>query len=237
MGSGTLIKTIIGAKGSGKSLYAVKELISRKNPVYVNFNVKSKNAIRLKVEHIIKEEILGYSRNGKPIVKKDLNYDFWNSIKNTGFDIIIDEVHNILHSRRSMSTWNTLISMWLAQIRKILGDSETNHLYLISQRIERIDVAARDLTDEIIYVSKTLDDSKMIKTRVYDSANKRYRFRMLPQVWIKKYHFTGAYCIEKFEAFLQGEDTDDFAAIFLGNPVMQFYDSYELLTFGQGVYL
>lgn len=232
-----MIKLIIGGIGSGKSLSAVKEIVSRDCPVYCSFDVKSKNVIRLKVEHIIKTEIIGYKKDGTPKKELKVNWDYWNEHIDEGFDIMIDEVHNILHSRRSMTKWNTLFSMWLAQIRKILGQSEQNHLYLISQKAERIDVSARDLANEIIYVEKQTQ-AEFIDTNTYDSRNKRYTRKLINKIIIIKHFFLGTYCLEKFYGYLNGDDkSEDYSTYFVGNPYFQFYDSYALTTFGEEAYL
>lgn len=231
-----MIKLIIGGIGSGKTLSAVKEIAHRPNKVYISFPVKLKNTIRLKTDHIITTEILGYNQKGEAKKQLKVNWDYWNKHKSDGFDIMIDEVHNLLHSRRSMSKWNTLFSMWLAQIRKMLGDSEKNHLYLISQKAERIDVSARDLAQEIIYVSKQ-QSKELIKTKIYDSRAKRYKTKLLPKTYIIKTVFTGTYCLEKFYSYLNGEDSEDYQTMFLGNKYFQYYDSYALTNFGEDVYL
>lgn len=231
-----MIKLIIGGIGSGKTLSAVREIAHRRNNVYVSFPVKLKNTIRLKTDHIIKTEITGYKKDGTANKKQTVNWDYWNKVKHDQFDIMIDEVHNILHSRRSMTRWNTLFSMWLAQIRKLLGDSEKNHLYLISQKAERIDVSARDLAGEIIYLEK-ITLSQVLNTKVYDSRAKRYTHKLLNKTLILKRVFTGVYCLEKFNAFLMGQDTTDYESYFVANPYYKFYDSYELVNFGEEVYL
>jgi len=245
-----MIKLIIGGIGSGKSVTAVKEICDRKNHVFTNFDIKADNIIRLKTEHIIQES--ENEKNEKKI-DKTINWDFWNDYINThgAFDIVIDEAHNVMHSRRAMSKWNILFTTWLSQIRKILGSNENNHLYLVTQRLKGIDLAGRDLCHEIIYVSKfyVTNDGKMIKTDAPDSIpnlrymNTRiktyngYKHKLLPQVFIMKHHFLGEYSVDKFEAFLDNGRTFDYRTMFLANPYFQFYNSYELINFGESVYI
>ena len=231
-----MIKIIIGGIGSGKSVTAVKEIIDRNNTTFLNFPVQYKKAVRLKTDMIISSKIEKIRKDGTAIKKLSVNYDFWNTIKEDGFDIVLDEVHNIMHARMSMTKHNTLMSIWLAQIRKILGEAKHNDLILITQKMARIDVSARDLAHEIIYCSK-YEGKGLIKTRLYDSRNKRYYYKMLPPIYIKKNYFQGTYCQEKFEAFSMGDECADKMTYYLANPYFQFYDSYALITFGDNTYV
>lgn len=187
-------------------------------PTFVNFSTNLPNCTRLKVEHIIKEKIEGYKKDGTPIKKIVVNWDFWENLKkkSKGFDIVLDEVHNVLHSRRSMSQWNTLASMWLTQIRKILGSSELHHLYLISQRPEAVDITARELAGEIIDCQK-----EEIGNNVY----------------ILKTIYMGRYCLDKYFQSLNGVKSYDYRSYFRANEFFNYYDSYEIVRFGDEVYL
>lgn len=211
-----MIKLIIGGIGSGKSVTAIKEIVDRKNRVFCNFAVDLPNAIRLKESDIVESKCIGYKKDGTPNLTYSINWDFWNKQRKAKFDIIIDEVHNVLHSRRSMTKWNTLVSMWLSQIRHLLDSDEKNHLYLISQRVDAIDISARELAGEIIYISKQVIGKK---------------------VWIKKTYFKGVYCLDKFRQFQIGEKTYDYKTYFMANPYFRFYDTREIIPFGEDVYL
>ena len=244
-----MIKLIIGGIGSGKSVTAVKEITDRNNPVFTNFNLRNPNVIRLKTEHIISETP---DESGKNI-KKKVNWMFWNEYvsDNGPFDIVIDEAHNVMHSRRAMSSWNILFTTWLSQIRKILGSNEKNHLYLVTQRLKGIDLAGRDLCHEIIYVNKFFitNDGMMIKSDSPESIpNLRtmktkirtehgYIEKEIPQVYIMKHHFLGEYSVDKFEAFLDNGRCYDYRTLFLANPYFKYYNSYELISFGETAYI
>ena len=151
-----MIIATVGNIGSGKTVSIVKRIVESKKMSFVNFDVQAKNVLRLKKEHIVKETVIGHTRAGKPITEREVNWKFWNRAlrKYKEYHLFLDEIHNIAHSRQSMTKWNTLMSIWISQIRKILGDSEKTHIYLISQRIDRIDVAFRDLLHCIIHCEK-----------------------------------------------------------------------------------
>lgn len=233
-----MIKLFIGGVGSGKSVSVIKEILDRNKKCFVNFSTKVKGCSRLEIDQIIKEEIVGYKKNGDEITKKVVNWGYWNDLLEKGkeFDIYIDEAHNIMHSRRSMSSWNTLFTMWLSQIRKILGSSETSNLYLITQRVGGLDVSARDLCHEIIYMYK-YEIPLNAWTHVLDRKNHKIK-KSLPVIKIVKHVFSGDYCIQNFMAFIMtGNKTYNYRSCFIANPYYQFYNSYELLNFGNGVYV
>jgi len=128
-----MIIILLGGIGSGKSLSAVKEIIDTNQYALTNFNLMGiKNFHRIKFADIIKKEKKGLK----------VNWEFWEDVrrKHKNYSIYLDEIHNIIHSRRAMSKTNILMSKWVSQIRKILSDSPNNHLYLISQTMRKIDV-------------------------------------------------------------------------------------------------
>lgn len=233
-----MIKVIIGGVGSGKSVSVIKEILKRQKKAYVNFSTVIKNTERLKVDMIITEEVTGYKKNGEPILKKVVNWDFWSKLIDNGeeFDIYIDEAHNIMHSRRSSSTWNVLFTIWLSQIRKILGSSEKANLYIISQRITGIDKSVRDLMHHVTYMHK-YETKLKVNTKIRTHGNKLIK-KMLPLTYIMKYEFIGDFCLENFICFLtSGQKTYNYRTKFIANFYYQYYNSYELLSFGNGVYV
>jgi len=234
-----MIIAVVGNVGSGKSLSVVKEIIDNpKKDFLINFAIKSKNCTRLKVEHVIKEEIERIKKTGTPVKKKSLNWDFWNDLKdkNKEFNICLDEVHNLVHSRASMTKNNILMSMWISQIRKLLGSSETANIWLITQRIARLDVAWRDLLHVVIAVRKhTLPE--MVETKVYE--NGRYKTKLLNKVIIIKYYFMGEQALDKYYMWFTNpkNKTYDQRTFFVANPYFKYYDSYGIVKFGESVYL
>lgn len=143
-----MIICLIGGIGEGKTLSVIREIIKNSQPCYTNFDVKIPDCYRLKLSDII--------------IKSDklkdwgVNWQFWEDArkKNRNFSIYLDEIHNIIHARGSMTKRNQLMSVWVSQIRKILSDSATSHLYIISQTISKIDKDFRDLTHVFIRCKK-----------------------------------------------------------------------------------
>jgi len=214
------IHIITGGIGSGKSLSIVKEIITRNQVCFTNFHVRHKLAIRLKYEHLFKLDDKGNIQS--------VNFEFWKKVKEKygGFDIYLDEFHNVMNSRRSMSKKNVIISDWLAQIRKVLGDSEKNNLYLISQKLRRIDVNCKDLSHKAITCIKKTFSNKVLTT-VYEEGKKINK--MLPLTMIYKFHFKDADAMSAYESY--GIDTCENVTRFIGNKFYRYYDSYEMIAF------
>jgi hypothetical protein len=130
-----------------------------------------------------------------------INFDFWNTaLKKKNFSIYIDEVHNYFHARTAMTKLNIWFSKWYSQIRKVLQDSEQNHLVLITQSLRKIDIDARELASIIIECHKySANNIVIIRLSYYDGA--------------QNYELGRKSKIEVFE----------------GNDFFKFYDSLELL--------
>jgi len=232
-----LIFGIIGGVGSGKSISATKKIIDSTFHCMVNFNIKYPNVTRIRKDHVIMEEVIDTLKSGKEVKQKKINWDFWNKqLKEKGeYHIFLDECHNLFHSRQAMTKWNTLGSMWISQIRKILGNSERTHIFLISQRIARIDIAFRDLMHGIIYCRKYIDNNNLMKTMVYENGKRR--IKMMPIIWIFQYYFIGDDCVDRADnyIFTGMKGLYNYRTGFIANPYFQFYDSYEI--FGETGYL
>jgi len=190
-----MIILILGGVGSGKTLSVVKEIINNNQYALTNFNLQNiDNYHRIKVKDII-------TKNKKACA---VNWKFWEKIRNThkNYSIYLDEVHNIIHSRRSMSKVNIVMSKWVSQIRKILSDSPNNHLYLISQTLRKIDIDFRDLSQLVC------------RCRKYEFGGK---------IYIKQEWFAGV------EDYLMG--IKRYAFRFQANPYYKYYDRLGLVTF------
>lgn len=219
-----MIKLIIGGVGSGKTCSMVKDIIDRKEKTYVNFPVKTKNIVRLRKDHIMNIE-----RNEKgKIIKHSINWDYWKSVMlDGGFDMVFDESQNIFHSRRAMSNWNVNFSKFLSQIRKILGESEHNHIYFLTQRFGGIDISLRELAHQII-ICKKHQLGLTMPTKV---RNTQWQLKTvnLPITYIIKYTFVGENCLDKLQQYYMGGSGYDYISYFIGNPYFQYYRSYDIV--------
>ncbi len=115
------------------------------------------NVAEINPSMIIKSDIVDYKKNRKtgetePVYKRTLNIDYWKSITEP-INIILDEAHSIVNSRRSMSNVNIILTDWLALIRRILGQNQSGYgeLVFITQLPKRIDIIARDMATNIQY--------------------------------------------------------------------------------------
>ena len=246
-----MIVAYIGGVGSGKSLSMAKELIARANlgqSSYCNFPIVKEGVIPLG-----EEDILMKVEDGKK-TKLKVNWDFWED--KTNFNICLDELHNLLHARRPST--NVPMINFLAQIRKMLGEDEDFNLYWSSQILERVDLALRDLTTEVIYCEcwynmRVNNKWKWIKKAIYKRVYKdKYPVRManttvldkgkttikrLPVTFVIQYHFVGTRCIEKFHSWEFANDkTYSSRDCFIGNNYFKYYDSFKKIRYGEETY-
>ena len=219
-----MIRIILGLQGSGKTLTATKKIIDSQELCYTNFNVRSPEVIRLKYDMLLK-----YNEKNRPIA---VNWDFWKAAikKHKNFNICIDELQHLLSSRRSMSSESNFLISWVAQLRKVTGESESSDFLCISQELMRIDVAVRDLAHEIIYCEKF--PGNLIETEVYENGKRRTK--MVPELWILNTYFTGPGCVERYERWkYYGSKSYDKRTMYRANIYLKFYDSYEIVNFGE----
>jgi hypothetical protein len=158
-----MIRISLGSVGSGKTANEVRELILNRarRKTFTNIMMKrpqdTKNVMLLNQDMIIKKDLVSTKVNRKtgeetPVYDLKLNMEFWKSIKEP-INVILDEAHTILNSRRSMSKVNVIMGDWLALIRRVLGaaDSGMGELVFITQLHNRIDTIAREMALQIRY--------------------------------------------------------------------------------------
>lgn len=148
-----MIFILTGGIGSGKTLSAIKNIHEHpEQTAFINFTCKLKNTHRLRYSDIVMTQIVKDGNKDKKI--QSVNWDFWKKQQHKPFSIYLDEVHNIISSRRSISKSNILMSEWVSQIRKILGDNKDCHLFLMTQTMRKIDINFRDLAHALIVCAK-----------------------------------------------------------------------------------
>ena len=204
-----MIICYLGGIGSGKSLSCVREIIRNNQYVFTNFKLKNMKGKyhRLKESDII-SEVETDSKKAKDNYK--VNWEFWEAArkKHKSFSIFLDEIHNVIHSRASMSIRNQLMSKWVSQIRKITSDSEHNNLYIISQKIRKIDVDFRELAHIYIECNKIQKGDKVYIINTYYEGLENYEIKNK--------------CARKY---------------FLANPYFKNFDSTEIIEFGETEYI
>lgn len=232
-----MIRIILGNIGSGKTLTTVKEIMNSPFIVYSNVGVKHPNLIRLKFSHIIADKQIGETKSGKPIMKKVVNWNYWREAikKHKYFHVYIDELHNIMPSRLSMSKQNIVMAQWVAQIRKVTGSSEMVDLVVVSQELQRIDVTIRDLASELMFCQK-IEKLPFVKTQVLE--NRKLKWKKLPKTYVLHNYFLGDGNVSRYWQWRDMEKkTYDYRTYFYANPFMKYYDTYELVEFGESEYL
>lgn len=153
-----MIRISLGNVGSGKTANEVREMYlnKQKRKTYTNIVAKMDNVVPLNHEMIAKRNVVGEKkkRSGEieEITELKLNIEFWKGIKEP-INVVLDEAHAIINSRRAMSKLNVIVTDWLALIRRVLGQTEGGYgeLVFITQLPNRIDVIAREMATQIRY--------------------------------------------------------------------------------------
>lgn len=158
-----MIRISLGNVGSGKTVCEVREMIlnrtDRKTYSNILMNEPKKTPLiePLNSSMIIKREVIDYKVNRKsgestPVYQLKVNKEFWQKIKEP-INIVLDEAHTIINSRRAMSGVNVVVTDWLALIRRVLGAAESGmgELVFITQLPNRIDPIAREMATQIRY--------------------------------------------------------------------------------------
>lgn len=253
-----MIRIFVGNIGSGKSLSAIRVMKLRNQHTFCNQGLKFDKAHRMKVTDIV-EQVIDEPEEGskaKAKTRLEVNWKFWveQTTKYKHYDIFLDEIASFMGARNSMTGFSKKAMEWIAQIRKILGESELNDIILVSQKLDGIDITIRDFAHEITHCQKfyTIDgqlhpasnrnvhDALHIPTKVWsgESGKRKLVEKMIPKVTIVQWHFEGEYAVNDFFAFrFQRKKTYSKKTWFCGNPFIQYYDSYEILDFAPTTYL
>jgi hypothetical protein len=84
------------------------------------------------------------------VEKFEVNVDFWKDIKEP-VNVVLDEAHTILDSRRSFSKKSVVVNRWLALIRRVLGDVEggNSEVVFLTQQKRKVDINLREMSHQI----------------------------------------------------------------------------------------
>jgi hypothetical protein len=149
---------MIGLMGSGKTASMVREMILNDDgkTTFSNIiiNSKSKKFVQINRDMIFTKKMVTNAR-GKEVPKIVFNAEFWKTVKEKypdGINVVIDEAHTLMNSRRAMSGDNVIMNDFMSLLRRILGDSGGyGELVLITQLGRRLDVNARELSTSVHY--------------------------------------------------------------------------------------
>lgn len=143
-----MIRISIGNLGSGKTACEVMELFHDKTGKHTYTNIKTslKNCMLLTPQMIVKKVTEGKKE------KYEVNIDFWKQAKKP-LNVVLDEAHNIIDSRSSMSGLNKAVTNWQSSLRRVCGETDRNfgELVYITQIFSAIDVRTRELCTQIRY--------------------------------------------------------------------------------------
>lgn len=151
-----MIKIFIGNIGSGKSACAVREMCKNPHMNYYTNIIPRKpkqtpNIIQISPGMIV-EKIIETDSKGKEKEKIDLNKDFWIKEAKRPLSVVLDEAHDFMDARRSMSKVNQILAKFLALTRRIVGETDAEgDLIFITQLDRRIDIICREMSHQIRY--------------------------------------------------------------------------------------
>jgi predicted Zn-ribbon and HTH transcriptional regulator len=151
-----MIEIYLGNVGSGKTASAVRDMATKDSHIttFSNIIAKLKNSKVMDSKMIVKKEEIGKKRDNTPIYKYTFNEEFWKEQikKYKNINVIIDEAHTILNSRRAMSKKTQCILDFIALIRRIVTSGDYNgKLILISQLERRLDVVSTEMASCVKY--------------------------------------------------------------------------------------
>lgn len=153
-----MIRLMLGGLGSGKTACMVREL-ARNPSKRVSFsNIETnniKNNIVITPEMIVCKEVSHTKKTGEQNFTYALNVDFWKkAVKKYGsINVVLDEAHTLIDSRRAMSKLNKVMNDYLALLRRVVGQDSRGYgeLVLITQLERRLDVIAKELATSVYY--------------------------------------------------------------------------------------
>ena len=227
-----MIRLFLGKVGSGKTASCVKEIVLNIDGKTTFSNIVMPKDIKHNIEinrsMIIKREIKGVTKSGKEIAEESFNDEFWKEAnkKYNGMNVVLDEAHTLINSRRAMSKQNVIMNDFLALIRRILGDSSAEYgtLTLISQLGRRLDVTARELATEIHYhICHYIRYCKNCSFSYQECNEDLNKPRVCPRCYSKKLG-KHSFVIEKWEF----EDIDKFE-LWLNRRRKTYYNHYYIV--------
>ncbi len=233
-----MIRISLGGVGSGKTAMEVREMTLNKThrKSYSNIVTKLKDQITLRPDMIIKKNITGHKKNGEPITELKLNVDFWKSVEKP-INIILDEAHSIINSRRAMSKINIIMTDWLSLIRRVIGAAESGYgeVVFITQLPGRIDNIIREMATQIRYhVCHYIKSCINCGTYWNEHSEQPERLWTCPSCghWkIKKHnhiievwHFSS---IQNYEGWKEGWSPKGFYKHYFVTDIEEYFDLYD----------
>jgi len=211
-----MIRIMLGKMGSGKTASMVREIVNNddKKTTYSNIIMKKKtdHVITISRDMIIQKELQHTTKTGKEIYALKLNDAYWKDLskKKIGINVVLDEAHTLLNSRRAMSKENEILNDFMSLLRRILGDSGDGYgeLILISQLGRRLDINARELCTSVHYhVCHYIKTCKKCSLSIRENNEQLIKTKRCPKCQDHRFRLHD-FIIEKFE--FQNMDDCDF---------------------------
>ena len=219
----------VGNVGEGKTNAAVASCVAKKSKMITNMEIYNHPAYFLTRKDFIKEVDDPDKKDKK---KQEINYDFWEKLKKKekNFDVVLDEIHQIVSSSDFFSKDNKILRNWVSQVRKVLSGNKLHDLVGTLQRPRSLDKGWRDLVHEWI-LCKAEYLPLTTKTRMYNG-----KMLSMPIVIIKQFGFEE---LNDLETYMQTGDKSilrnrakQYKPI-VANDQYQYYNSFAFTKHGE----
>ena len=221
-----MIINLLGNVGSGKTIWLIRYIIKHNNFTYANMDLMHyKKFHRIKKSDVYMDKPKKFNKKGEVTsYSLDVNWNFWDTArKKHNFDIAIDEIQAIWGSTRANTNEGRCGMEFLCQVRKVLMGNKNNHIFALSQRVNGIPTAFRDLSHLwIVFQSKEFP-SRLMKTKLCDGS-----YKMIPQTYIYCNYFEKTDDAVAF--FENGFGKPKKTITFLANPYYRYYDTHQIIS-------
>jgi hypothetical protein len=199
---------------SSKTCSMVREIVNDTSSKVYFSNIVTKNVpnnILIKPEMIFKKEEISKKRDGTPVYKYHVNKEFWQeAVKKYGsINVVIDEAHSVLNSRRSMSKTTQAVVDWMALLRRVLGSSSSGYgrLFLITQIERRLDIIAKEQATEarfhLCHYQKTCNQCGWTISENNEVSEPVFMCPYCNIELIKHSHIAEIWCFKDYNSFIQ----------------------------------
>lgn len=205
---------------SGKTASMVREMMTDKSGRMFYSNIITKG---LKNNTLISPEMIyvktqRFLPNGKPVLSKGypvydyrVNQEFWEQTtkKYQSINIIIDEAHSILNSRRSMGRKQQVVLDWLALLRRVIGTTKSGYgrLYLITQIERRLDIVAKEQMSQarfhLCHCKKSCPRCHITFAETNEIPNPKYTCPRCNTELVEHSHIVEVWEFQDYECFVQ----------------------------------
>jgi hypothetical protein len=219
----------VGGVGEGKSNTAIADCVAKHSKLITNIEIYNHPSKFLTRKDFIKEVDDPDKKDKK---KYEVNYDFWEKLKKKepNFDVVLDEIHQIVSSSDFFSKDNKIMRNWVSQVRKVLSGNKLHDLIGTLQRPRSLDKGWRDLVHEWILCKADILPLTT-KTVMYNK-----KVLSMPIVIIKRFGFSEFADLERYmqtgDKSILRNCAKQYKPV-IANDQYQYYDTFAYTKHGE----